>query len=211
MEIKTTDPAYHTLEKDLMYDLCGLINSQHEIAQCAYNSGIIFRLSLRLGTQMLYSTAIIEVINTKRAMMPKTPPDFSKSIQLAYIKNCVYVGEKKIDHIIFYNFKVTIDDVQDRFIWFSAPRPDFWTNPTRRNSDDLQPILESASGSVFGVAVKPEKRLLFQSQLIGGVHWEDWRLEVEELKNDLRRPETDFLHDGKLIFEATFDSPPMHM
>ena len=144
-------------------------------------------------------------------MMPKTPPDFSKSIQFAYVKNCLYVGELIRDNISFYNFKVTIDDVEERFIWLSDPRPDFWTNPIQATSNSLAPIMESASGSVFGTAVKLEERQLFRSELIGGAHWEDWQLEVEELKKDLLRPETDFLRDGVLIIEATFDSPPMHM
>ena len=211
MNVEITDPVFTCLEKDHYYNLCGLINSDHEIAQCAFNRGMIFRLSLRLGIQNLYSQSIVEIYCTNRTMMPKTPPNFSKTIQIAFMKNCLYVGEKKIDGIAFQNFKIIIDNPEERFIWLSSPRADFWTNPNHPESNSLEPILESASGSVFGRAVKPEQRRIFLSQGIGGVKWENWRLEAEELKKELRRPETDFISDGKLMFESSFDSPPMHM
>ena len=52
MKIGITDPAFQNLEKNKLYDLCGLINSQHEIAQCAFNTGIIFRMALRPGLKI---------------------------------------------------------------------------------------------------------------------------------------------------------------
>ena len=194
------DPFYDHLEKNAVYDICGLINAKVEQKNVKRRFGqgklLLYRVPVRLGVDGNYTQAIIEIWSSTKDEQPTFTSDWRR-LQFVFLREVKFVGDRELFGLKYLQF-VMPSDPASRYIWLSGSEIDYWMMPIpdpedprlystadkhHGDSTSVRGFLGKSSGSVFGKIYSTYHREIHSTTLIGETSFFDWYNEVMEYKS----------------------------
>ena len=198
------NPEQDDIEIDDTVNIVGIIDADYEVVSYKDQPGITtFRISLQIGHRDLIQ-ALVEIHCPNTASEPKLAPNF-RSFQLFMAKNCKFSGTKVHKGLSVDNFRINATTLDDRFIWLSNSRMNFWTCPFGEPYNPKACVLDKSEGSVFGKNVRDIEKDITCYQPRAGPELGPWYFPdmadvAKRLKNDVKVfPQKLVLSDDNLV------------
>ena len=118
------DPGLSQLFLGRNYSIAGIINAGFESTASQYGM-----MSLKIPILTIAQTQlVVEIWNANREMEPRLGKNW-RNLQFAFFQGVRYYGVKRIEEREIHIFRLSSKNPEDRFLWLSNDRDDFWSNP----------------------------------------------------------------------------------
>ena len=185
------------------YDLFGIRNCDYEVYQIPEYHEIGFRIGLTIGNKEETTLALIEIECATTKAEPRPDQNWS-SLQVCYLKNCIYTGDCQKYGLVIKNFKIISADEHKRFLWLSDAEE--WPN----SIDDELFTVEKSSGSVFGYQIRPEDKEIGSRDTFCGDFLDKWNRTLNYLE-EASESTSLLMVDESFSHRIITEQPKMHL
>ena len=190
------------------YTIGGLINAETRMKPIAKDNQVVFTVPILTPDN---SQIVCEIWCENASSEPRFSSNW-ENIQMIIIQNATYSYQTEKFGMEIHFFTLPSWATKDRFIWLSAERSNFWSQPVLVPEIDLQfrqgveledtsvvkGVIQSSKNSVFGECWRNYQRKIHTHQLLGRTRFHQWALNKQYLKRDIEnKKKYMFLVDGK--------------